>query len=91
MKKKCIIFLIFFVLILIFNKNTFSENKKIHLVWIWQETGDCLWNIAKKYYGDPKKWIVIYKANKEKIRDPNKIYPKQKLIIPVIDGTQEHK
>ena len=25
---------------------------KEHKVWIWQETGDCLWNLAKKYYGE---------------------------------------
>lgn len=69
---------------------TIAKNKKqkVHLVWIWQETGDCLWNIAKKYYGNGRKWKKIYNANKDKISDPNIIYPKQKLVIPVIDGTK---
>jgi nucleoid-associated protein YgaU len=44
--------------------------------------GDCLWNIAKAVYNKPLKWKAIYKANKKKIKDPNLIYPNQKLIIP---------
>jgi len=44
--------------------------------------GDCLWNIAKAIYNNPLKWKAIYKANKKKIKDPNLIYPNQKLIIP---------
>ena len=44
--------------------------------------GDCLWNIAKKYYGDGSKWTKIYNANKSKIKNPNLIYPGQKLTIP---------
>ncbi len=46
--------------------------------------GDCLWNIAKKekIYGDPFRWPVIYKANKDKIRDPDLIYPRQVFKIP---------
>ena len=45
-------------------------------------SGDCLWNIAKKYYGDGSKYPTIYNANKDKIKDPNLIYPGQVLIIP---------
>lgn len=44
--------------------------------------GDCLWNIAKKYYGDGSKYTVIYNANKSKIKNPNLIYPGQVLTIP---------
>jgi len=68
--------------------NKISHKKpRIYKVWIWQETGDCLWNIAKKYYGDPFKWKLIYEENRDKIKEPHKIFPKQKLIIPyIIDG-----
>lgn len=55
---------------------------KEHRVWIWQETGDCLWSIAKEHYGDPWKWKMIYLANQDTIHDPNIIFPKQILIIP---------
>lgn len=46
--------------------------------------GDCLWNIAKKkdIYSDPYLWPLIYNANKDQIKNPNLIYPKQSLNIP---------
>lgn len=44
--------------------------------------GDTLWNIAKKTYGDGKKYTVIYEANKDKISNPNLIYTGQVLTIP---------
>lgn len=47
-------------------------------------SGDCLWIIAKKFYGDGSKYTVIYDANKDKIKSPNLIYPGQVLIIPAI-------
>jgi nucleoid-associated protein YgaU len=50
--------------------------------------GDCLWNIAKTAYGDPFQWPVIFKANRDKIHNPNLIYPKQRLKVPR-DVTQD--
>jgi LysM repeat protein len=45
--------------------------------------GDCLWNIAKKYYGDGAQYTKIYNKNKSVIgKNPNLIYPGQKLVIP---------
>lgn len=44
--------------------------------------GDCLWNIAKKYYGNGSKYTTIYNANRDKIKNPNLIYPGQVLTIP---------
>ena len=44
--------------------------------------GDCLWNIAKKYYGNGAQYTKIYNANKGKIQNPNLIYPGQVLTIP---------
>ena len=48
--------------------------------------GDSLWKIAKKYLGKGSKWPSIYNIpeNKKTIgRDPNLIYPGQRLVIPV--------
>ena len=42
---------------------------------------DYLWSISKKVYGDATKWRLIYTANNKKIKNPNKIYPGQLLII----------
>lgn len=44
--------------------------------------GDCLWNIAKRFYGNGSKYIVIYNANRDKIKNPNLIYPGQVFWIP---------
>lgn len=46
--------------------------------------GDSLWKIAKqkKYYGRGGKWIKIWKANKDKIKDYDRIYPGQVFVIP---------
>lgn len=44
--------------------------------------GDCLWNIAKRFYGNGAKYTTIYNANRSKIRNPNLIYPGQVLWIP---------
>jgi nucleoid-associated protein YgaU len=44
--------------------------------------GDNLWNIAKKYYGNGSKYTAIYNANKDKIQNPNLIYPGQVLSLP---------
>lgn len=44
--------------------------------------GDCLWNIAKKFYGNGSQYTKIYNANKNKIKNPNLIYVGQVLMIP---------
>ncbi|MHB9156289.1 MAG: LysM peptidoglycan-binding domain-containing protein [Endomicrobiales bacterium] len=59
--------------------------ERIYKVWLWQETKDCLWNLAERYYGDPWQWKKIYLANKAQIADPRVIYPRQELIIPYPD------
>ena len=66
------------------------KKSKTHIV----QSGDCLWNIAKKYYGDGSKYTKIYNANKTVIESTAKkygkssssngkwIYPGTKLTIP---------
>ncbi len=46
--------------------------------------GDHLWGISKKkdHYDNPFAWPMIYNANKDKINDPDLIYPKQIFKIP---------
>jgi len=46
------------------------------------QPGDTLWAIAKKYYGNGNQYPKIVNANKDKIKNPNLIYPGQKLVIP---------
>jgi len=44
--------------------------------------GDNLWSISRKAYGRGLSYTVIFGANRETIRDPNRIYPKQVFVIP---------
>jgi nucleoid-associated protein YgaU len=44
--------------------------------------GDTLWKIADKFYNNGTEWRRIYEANKDKIKNPNVIYPLQRFLIP---------
>lgn len=44
--------------------------------------GDCLWNIAKQFYGKGSLYTKIYDANTNKIANPKLIYVGQSLVIP---------
>jgi len=53
--------------------------------------GDHLWGIAKKkeHYGNGFAWPIIYKANRDQIKNPDLIYPDQVFKVPPL--TQEEK
>ncbi len=44
--------------------------------------GDTLWDIARRFYGSPRKWSVIYEANKAKVSNPRLIYAGMELAVP---------
>ena len=46
------------------------------------KSGDSLSKIAKHVYGDASQWHRIYDANKDKIKNPDLIYPGQEFTIP---------
>jgi soluble lytic murein transglycosylase-like protein len=46
------------------------------------QTGDSLWSIAQRFYGNPLLWSRIYYANQSQIPDPNLISIGQALTIP---------
>lgn len=45
-------------------------------------SGDTLWGIAKMYYGNGAQYPKIFNANRNILKNPNLIYPGQKLVIP---------
>ena len=55
-----------------------APTQRIHKV----VAGDTLSKIAKKYYGNANDYMKIFEANKNILKDPNKIFPGQDLIIP---------
>ena len=46
------------------------------------KSGDCLWRIAQKFLGSGSRYTEIYNLNRDKISNPNLIYPGQVLRIP---------
>ena len=46
-------------------------------------SGDTLSGISRKYYGKGSAYMRIFEANKEVIKDPDKIYVGQKIRIPI--------
>jgi len=47
------------------------------------ESGDTLSKLAKKYYGNAMDYPKIFEANREVIKDPDKIFVGQKIRIPL--------
>ena len=47
------------------------------------QSGDTLSALAKKYYGKAGDYPRIFEANREVIKDADKIYPGQKIRIPL--------
>ena len=45
--------------------------------------GDSLWRISRVSYGAGMRYAVVYKANRDQIRDPNRIYPGQIFVLPM--------
>ena len=46
--------------------------------------GDTLSKIAKEHLGDANAYMEIFNANKDQLRDPDKIKPGQVLKMPVV-------
>jgi len=47
------------------------------------QSGDTLWKISQEMYGDGSKYMKIFEANTDLLKDPDHIFPGQKLVIPV--------
>ncbi|MBK8083531.1 MAG: LysM peptidoglycan-binding domain-containing protein [Devosia sp.] len=46
--------------------------------------GDTLWDIAHRYYGRGIRFDVIYRANRDRIARPSRIYPGQVFDLPLV-------
>jgi nucleoid-associated protein YgaU len=47
--------------------------------------GDNLWRISRELYGRGVRYSTIYQANRDQIRNPDKIYPGQVFVLPAGD------
>jgi nucleoid-associated protein YgaU len=49
-------------------------------------SGDTLSKISKEFYGSTDEYMRIFYANRDKLRDPDKIQVGQELVIPPDDN-----
>jgi hypothetical protein len=49
------------------------------------QPGNSLWRIARRIYGEGFRYVHIYEANRDQIRDPDLIYPGQIFGVPTLD------
>jgi len=44
--------------------------------------GDTLSKISREFYGDANQYMKIFEANRDRLKDPDKIRPGQEIVIP---------
>ena len=65
-------------------QSTAPITKPDHATYVVQK-GDTLSKIAKDHYGKSSKYHAIFEANKDILKDPDKIFPGQELKLPKLD------
>lgn len=65
-------------------QTTLGGQVKMYTVGTWARNRDCLWNISKKrdIYNNAWMWPKIWQGNRDQIKNPDVIHPRQKLKIP---------
>ena len=61
-----------------------KRKAQVKMVLYRVKKNDTLWGISKKYLKNPYNWVGIYRTNGKRIKNPDKIYPGQKIFIPVV-------
>lgn len=61
--------------------NAMEDAKKHKIRW-HENYRETLWRISQHYYNDARLWPRIYRINKDKIKDPDLIYPNQEIVVP---------
>ncbi|MGH8764856.1 MAG: LysM peptidoglycan-binding domain-containing protein, partial [Burkholderiales bacterium] len=49
--------------------------------------GDTLWSIAQRYTDSPWRWQELWNLNKDEIKNPNRIYPGNVIVLDRARGT----
>ncbi|MEM9032319.1 MAG: LysM peptidoglycan-binding domain-containing protein [Pseudomonadota bacterium] len=57
-----------------------EERQLVELITV--QPGNTLWGISQRTYGDGLLFVRVFEANRDKIRDPDLIYPGQIFTVP---------
>ena len=77
------------VVILEEDSETTTYTSSTDVVYYTVQSNDNLFKIARKHYGDGKKWAKIFEANRDSMSDSNSLYVGQELLIPDIKIEKE--
>jgi nucleoid-associated protein YgaU len=47
------------------------------------QPGNSLWKLSREVYGKGRMYTIIYEANRDQLKNPNKIFPGQILTAPM--------
>ena len=61
-----------------------SPEEQARVEYYTIQKGDSLWKIAERYYSKGSAYTRIFEANREVIKDPDLIFPGQKIRIPMV-------
>ncbi|UZD92462.1 LysM peptidoglycan-binding domain-containing protein [Cognatishimia activa] len=59
-----------------------AQIEKRRVVQVTVQPGNTLWAIAKDNYGDGIQYVKVFNANRDRIRNPDLIYPGQVFTVP---------
>src|SRR5262245_27230498 len=59
------------------DRTDYSEPCRVYVV----QTGDTLWSILQRFYGNPLMWPPIYYADQSQFHNELEVYPGQELIM----------
>ena len=65
-----------------------APEEGIRLSLVTVQRGNTLWGIASKTYGEGILYVRVFEANRDRIRDPDLIYPGQVFTVPEIADWQ---
>jgi hypothetical protein len=49
-------------------------------------SGQHLFQLAREQYGNPFIWVLIYRANLDKITNPDMVISGREIVIPALEG-----
>jgi len=63
-----------------------TANPEFQVAMRTVQPGNTLWAIARERYGEGIMYVMVFEANRDRIRNPDLIYPGQVFVLPTAEG-----